>query len=167
MKTEAILYTSRTGHTRRYAELLGQALELPVFSLEEGASRLPRGSGVIYLGWLRVSRVQGYRKAARRFSVLAVCGVGLCDTGTMLDQVRKASAIPASIPLFTLQGGLDRGQLKGASKLLIAMLTKGLTDQKQRSAQDQRMLELLTRDGSYVSPENLREPIDWYRMGKP
>lgn len=167
MKAAAILYTSHTGHTRRYAELLGQTLELPVFSLEEGVSRLPRGSGVIYLGWLRVNRVQGYRRAARRFSVLAICGVGLCDTGTMLGQVRKATSIPASLPLFTLQGGLDRSQLKGASKLLIAMLTKGLADQKQRSAQDQRMLELLTRDGSYVCLENLREPIDWYRMGRP
>lgn len=167
MKAEAILYTSSTGHTRRYAELLGQALALPVFSLEEGFSHLPRGSGVIYLGWLRVSRVQGYRRAARRFSVLAVCGVGLCDTGTMLDQVRKATSIPASIPLFTLQGGLDRTQLRGANKLLIAMLTRGLTDQKQRTAQDQRMLELLTRDGSYVTLENLREPIDWCRMGRP
>ena len=33
----------------------------------------------------------------------------------------------------------------------------------QRSAQDERMLELLSRDESYVSSENLSEVLEWYR----
>ena len=33
----------------------------------------------------------------------------------------------------------------------------------QRSAQDKRMLELLSRDESYVSSENLSEVLEWYR----
>lgn len=51
-------------------------------------------------------------------------------------------------------------------KLMISMLTKGLASQKQRSAQDDRMLELLNRDGSYVSPEKLSEFLQWYREGQ-
>ena len=47
--------------------------------------------------------------------------------------------------------------------LCISMLTKGLAAQKQRSAQDNRMLELLRRDESYVSLENLSEVLRWYR----
>ena len=43
---------------------------------------------------------------------------------------------------------------------------KGLASQKQRSAQDDRMLELLNRDGSYVSPEKLSEFLQWYREGQ-
>ena len=48
-------------------------------------------------------------------------------------------------------------------KLMISMLTKGLASQKQRSAQDDRMLELLSKDENYVSPENLSEVLQWYR----
>lgn len=48
-------------------------------------------------------------------------------------------------------------------KLLISMLTRGLASQKQRSAQDDRMLELLSRDSSYVSKENLAGILQWYR----
>ncbi|MDD6047521.1 MAG: hypothetical protein PUC97_08885 [bacterium] len=48
-------------------------------------------------------------------------------------------------------------------KLMISMLTKGLAAQKQRSAQDERMLELLSRDESFVSPENLDGILQWYR----
>ena len=48
-------------------------------------------------------------------------------------------------------------------KLMISMLAKGLTAQKQRSAQDERMLELLSEDENYVSQENLAGLLQWYR----
>lgn len=75
----------------------------------------------------------------------------------------KATSIPEGIPLFTLQGGIDRSRLKGMDKLMISMLTKGLASQKRRSAQEERMLELLSRDESYVSSENIAEVLQWYR----
>lgn len=164
MECKAIVYTSNTGYTRQYARMLGEELELPVYSLEEAPVFLPGGSGVIYLGWIHASHVKGFSRAAKHFSVLAVCGVGLCDTGTLVSQVRKATAVPAEIPLFTLQGGIDRSKLKGLNKLMISMLTKGLASQKQRTEQDERMLDLLSKDASYVSKENLAPVLDWYRL---
>ena len=163
MKPTAIVYTSNTGHTREYALLLGEQTGLPVYSLDEANSQLSGGSPVIYLGWIHASHVKGYAKAASRFDLCAVCGVGLCDTGTLTSEVRKATSIPEDIPLFTLQGGIDRSRLKGMDKLMISMLTKGLASQKQRSPQDDRMLELLRKDENYVSPENLAGLLQWYR----
>ena len=162
MKPTAIVYTSSTGHTRKYALLLGEQIGLPSFSLEEANSRLPCGSPVIYQGWLHASHVKGYAKAARRFDLRAVCAVGLCDTGTLTDQVRKATSIPEGIPLFTLQGGIDRSRLKGMNKLMISMLTKGLASQKQRTAQEERMLTLLQTDANYVCAENLNGIQRWF-----
>lgn len=163
MKADAIVYLSNTGHTEQYARMLGQALGLRACSLAQAASQLPGGSRVIYLGWIRASHVSGFSKASKRFSVCAVCGVGLCDTGTLIGEVRKASSIPDDTPLFTLQGGLDRDRLAGVNKLMIALLRGGLASQKQRSAQDERMLELLSSDASFVRAENLREVLDWYQ----
>ena len=162
MMPTAIVYTSKTGFTRQYAQLLGKRLGLPVYSLEDALYGMDQGSPILYLGWIHASVIRDYRKAAKKFSVCAVCGVGLCDTGTLTDQVRKATAIPASIPLFTLQGGFDRSKLKGLDKLMISMLVKGLSSQEKRSEQDERMLALLQTDGNYVSPDNLKEILDWY-----
>ena len=162
MKPTAIVYTSNTGHTRQYALPLGEAIGIPTYSLREAKELLPTGRPVICMGWLRASRVQGYADAARHFAVCAVCGVGLCDTGTLTNEVRAATAIPADTPLFTLQGGIDRGSLKGMDKLLIAMLAKGLAAAKQPTAQDARMLELLSRDASYVRAENLAGVRQWF-----
>ncbi len=166
MKPSAIIYTSKTGHTRQYALLLGKETGLPVYSYDEAAARLPGKSPVIYLGWIHASHVKGYAGAAKQFAICAVCGVGLCDTGTLVLEVRKATSIPEDIPLFTLQGGFDRSQLKGVDKLMISMLTKGLSAQKQRSVQDERMLELLSKDASYVCMENLAAVLQWYREEK-
>ena len=163
MKPSAIIYTSNTGHTRQYALLLGDRLGLPVYSLPDANEQLPKDSPVIYLGWIHASHIKGYSRAAKQFGICAVCGVGLCDTGTLTSEVRTATSIPENIPLFTLQGGLERSRLKGMDKLMISMLTKGLASQKQRSEQDDRMLDLLSRDESYVSPENLSEVLQWYR----
>lgn len=163
MKPTAIVYTSKTGHTRQYARLLGEQTCLPVYSVKEAVSALSGGSPVIYLGWIHASHIKGYGKASKHFTVCAVCGVGLCDTGTLIYEVRKATSIPESIPLFTLQGGIDRGRLRGMDKLMISMLMSGLSAQKQLSAQDARMLELINRNESYVSPENLAEVLQWYK----
>ena len=163
MKPNSIVFTSKNGNTQKYAYMLGEQISLPVYSLEQAYSKLSDGCPIIYLGWIHASHVKGYSKAAKRFDLCAVCGVGLCDTGTLISEVRKVTAIPADIPLFTLQGGFDRSKLKGMDKLMISMLIKGLASQKQRSAQDDRMLELLRRDENYVSPENLAGILQWYR----
>lgn len=113
MRPSAIIYTSKTGHTRQYALLLGKEIDLPVYSYDEAISRLSGESPVIYLGWIHASHVKGFSNAVKRFSVCAVCGVGLCDTGTLIPEVRKATSIPEDIPVFTLQGGFYRSKLKG------------------------------------------------------
>lgn len=164
MNLKAVVYTSNTGHTQRYALMLGETTALPVYCLKEAIAKLPGGSEILYLGWIHASHVKGFSQAVKYFSVRAVCGVGLCDTGTLTDEVRKATPIPADIPLFTLQGGMNRGKLKGTNKMMISMLMKGLASQKQPTEQDSRMLQLLSQDASYVSEENLQDVLHWYRM---
>lgn len=159
---KAIVYTSGTGHTAEYANILGEKTGLPVYDLREAAKRLSNGTEIIYLGWLFANGVKGYKKAAKKYRLSAVCAVGLCDTGTMLAEVRKASSIPETTPLFTLQGGMDKTKLRGIKKLMINLLTKGLSSQKERSERDERILYLLTHDQNCVSEENIAAFAEWY-----
>lgn len=160
---KAIVYTSNTGFTARYAGILGQKTGLPVWELSEAVKQLPKGTGIVYLGWLFASNVKGYAKAARRFAIRAVCGVGLCDTGALLKEVRKAISLPEEIPLFTLQGGMDHSKLKGINKLMIGMLLKMLQKNENPTDDDRRMLQLVQNGGDYVSEENTAAFLQWYR----
>lgn len=49
MKVNAIVYTSATGFTRRYAQMLGERTGLPVHDLRGGIPPV-RGTRVLYLG---------------------------------------------------------------------------------------------------------------------
>ena len=120
---------------------------------------------VIFLGWLMAGKVQGYKKAAKRYKVQAVCGVGMGGNGSQLQEVRKANAIPEKTPLFTLQGGFDINKLSGVYKLMMTIMVKtagkGLAEKQDRTPDEDVMLEMLTRGGSRVSAENLAEVLAW------
>ena len=165
MNPNSIVYTSNTGYTAEYARLLGEKTGLPVYSLAEAEQKLAAGNCVIYLGWLMAGKVQGYKKAAKRYKVQAVCGVGMGGTGSQLQEVRKANAIPEKTPLFTLQGGFDIQKLSGVYKLMMTIMVKtagkGLAEKQDRTPDEGVMLEMLTQGGSRVSAENLAEVLAW------
>lgn len=158
----AIVFTSNTGHTAEYAKILGTKTGLPVYSLKDAQKALESNTPIIYLGWLFANTVKGYKKASQRFNICAVCAVGLCDTGTAISEIRKANTMSCELPLFTMQGGMDKAKLHGINKLMISMLTKGLSSQKEKSKDDERMLELLTHDRNYVSENNTLAFMEWF-----
>ena len=168
MKPNAIVYTSNTGYTRQYAMLLGEKTKLPVYSLDEAVQKLAQGNTVIYLGWLMAGKVQGYKKAAGRWQVEAVCGVGMGATGSQMQDLRKANALPDSMPVFTLQGGFDMARLRGVYKMMMTVMVKtagkGLAEKENRTPEEDAMLELMLHGGSRVSEENLEAVWEWYQM---
>ena len=169
MNANSIVYTSNTGYTAEYARLLGEKTGLPVYSLAEAEQKLAAGNRVYYLGWLMAGKVQGYKKAAKRYKVQAVCGVGMGGTGSHLQEVRKANAIPEKTPLFTLQGGFDIQKLSGVYKLMMTIMVKtagkGLAEKQDRTPDEDVMLEMLTQGGSRVSADNLAEVLARVEQG--
>lgn len=167
MKPNAIIYKSNTDYTKQYAELLGKKTELPVYSLEEAMQRKVSDRSVIFLGWLMAGKVQGYKKAAKRYNIAAVCGVGMGATGSQLQDVQKANILPPSMPVFTLQGGFDMKRLRGIYKLMMTIMSKTagkmLSEKKDRTPDEDDMLDLLLHGGNRVSEENLAAVLDWYQ----
>lgn len=166
MKLNAIIYTSNTGYTRQYAVLLGEKTGLPVYSLEEVNKSSFSGGSVIYLGWLMAGKIKGYTKAAKQFNVVAVCGVGMGATGSQLDDLRKNNPLPSNLPVFSVQGGFDLKKLRGIYKFMMTVMTKTLgkklADNKDRTPEEDAMLDLLINGGSCVSEKNLDAVLEWY-----
>ena len=162
----AIIYTTNTGSTERYASLLSQETGLPAYCLAEAKKKVPSGAAVIYLGWIMASSVKGYADAARRYRVRAVCAVGLGQTGTQADVVRKKTSVPAHIPVFTLQGNFDVKKLRGIYRpmmeLMVRTAGKSLSEKKNRTPEEDDMLDMMCRGGERVKPEALKAVRDWY-----
>ena len=164
---KAIVYTSNTGYTEKYAQLLAEETGLPVYSLEKAGHRLARGTEIIYLGWLMAGKIKGYAAASRRYRIAAVCGVGMSASGSQMQDLQKANKLPPELPLFTLQGGFDLQRLHGIYKLMMQTMTKtvgkGMAAKQNLSPEEDAMLELLLHGGDYVSRENLQAVLSWYQ----
>jgi len=161
MNTTAIVYTSNTGFTAQYAAMLSEKLALPAYTLADALTNLPKATPIIYMGWLMAGSVVGCRKAAKRFAIEAVIGVGLGDTGAQDDAARKACKLPADVPVFTVQGGMDHAKLKGGYKMGISLLTKVMSAKKNRTPDENKMLDLLIKGGNYVSEKELSAVLAW------
>lgn len=161
MTATAIVYVSNTGYTTRYAAMLSAKLGLPAHPLDYALKELPAGTSVIYMGWLMAGSVKDFAKAAKRFAIAAVIGVGLGDTGSQDAAVRKACRLAENVPVFTLQGGMDTARLQGPYRFAIKLLRKGMAAKKNRTPDEERMLELLIKGGDYVSEENLSAVLAW------
>lgn len=164
---KAIIYTTNTGSTAQYAKMLAEQTGLPVFSMEEAKSKVEAGSEIIYLGWIMAAKVKGYKAAAKKYKIKAVCAVGMERTGTRTEQIREKTFVPVAIPLFTLQGNFDVKKLHGLYRLMmnlmVKMVTKKLGAKTDRTQQENEMLEIMLLGGEKVCAENLGEVISWYK----
>lgn len=164
---KAIIYTSNTGSTAEYAQLLGKELNLLVHSLQQAKNKVLSGSEIIYLGWIMAGGIKGYKEAAKLYKVRAVCGVGMGQTGTQLKEVRDKNAIPQGIPLFTLQGNFDVKKLHGVYRFMMNVMVKtagkGLANITDRTPEEDDMLDMIVNGGKRVALQNLKAVTEWYK----
>lgn len=163
---QSVVYTSNTGYTAQYAELLGEKTGLPVFPLEQAKKNLSPGDEILYLGWLMAGGIKGYKEAARKYKVRAVCAVGVSTTEKQREAVRKSNAVPDGVELFSLRGGFDIKKLHGIYKIMmLAMIKtvgKKLAEKQDRTPDEDAEMELMLHGGNMVSEENLRDVLAWY-----
>lgn len=163
---DTIIYTTNTGSTEQYAKLLAQGIGLPVYSLAEAKKVVPNGTEIIYLGWITASSVKGFANAAKLYRIRAVCAVGMGQTGTQVEEVRKKNQISADVPLFTLQGNFNVKKLHGVYRLMMEIMVKAagksLAAKKDRTPAEDDMLDMMLHGGERVKAENLSAVLNWY-----
>ena len=149
----AIVYTSQTGFTRRYAEMLAQKTGLPACEL--GGPAPARGTSVLYLGWLRAGGVRGLAKARRRWDVKGVCAVGMSPepNGKVLED--------PSLPAFYLRGGYAPERLRGLARVMMAPMAFFLTRKPPQTEADRAVQEAFAHGADWTDPARLEPVLAW------
>ena len=162
-----IVYRSNTGFTREYAEMLGRAEKIKVYSVTEAERSLESGTEIFYMGPLMAGHIEGVDQAVKRYQVRGVCGVGLSPSGRqVLETISRANYVP-NAPIFYLQGGWAPKKVGWLQRRMVGMATRGLRQslqqKRERTPQEQRQLELLLRGGSCVAFRNLTPLLEWLK----
>ena len=135
-----IVYESKTGFTKRYAEMLAAKTGMKVYRVNE-LSKIDKKEEIVFLGWMKVGRIQGLKKV-RKFNVKAVCGSGTGRAGEPNAETIITGNKLEKIPFFYAQGGcLPLKDLKGTDRFMMSMFAKML---KKRKDKDENLIKQLT-----------------------
>ena len=166
---KAIVYTSNTGFTKQYAEMLGEEINVPVYEFKESKQKLNKSDEIVYMGWIMAGGIKNYNKARKIYDIKAVCPVGMSlPSEKQNNELIERHNIKEK--LFYLQGGFDKSKLKGIYGFMMNSLEKivkpKLEKKTDKTAEDKEMLDMMINGKNCVSKENLDEIIKWLNESK-
>ncbi|WP_419032069.1 hypothetical protein [Holdemanella porci] len=79
MQPRAVIYCSKHGATKEYAQCLGKKKNLPVISIDHISGYSFQNIPVYFCGWIRNGKIMGLNKASKLFMCVQVIGVGAIE----------------------------------------------------------------------------------------
>ena len=165
-----ILYGSRYGSARRYAQELSKQTDIPAVSYQE-APPLSKLETIVYIGALYAGGVLGLTKTLRRQSFgehqrLVIVTVGLADPDILQNRENIRNALQKQIPaqlygraaVFHLRGAIDYQALSLGHRTMMALLHRSLQKKpaEEWSEEDKALMETYGKQADFVDFVSLR-----------
>ena len=155
-----IVFESKTGFTKRYAEMLAAKTGMRVYRVNE-LSKIDKKEEIVFLGWMKVGRIQGLNKV-RKSNVKAVCGSGTGSAGENNAETIISGNKLEKIPFFYAQGGcLPLKDLKGTDRFMMTMFAKILKKRKDKDKKLNEAIDHIENGFDGVKEVNLVPLIEW------
>ena len=170
---KAIVYTSQTGFTQRYAEMLSEKTGVPAWSLAEAKKQLRHGDEIFYMGWLMAGSVKGLDSAMDRYVIrgAAIVGISPQGNGELWTEAKINGGFgEGGARVFYLRGGYAPERLGRIQRFLMGRMAKSVTRQVQAlgdaaTEENLQMVEVFRSGGDFVREEALEEIAEWFRQG--
>lgn len=163
MKKIAVVYQSKYGATRKYAEWIAGELSCDLFEGKEiKASDLLPYDTIILGGGLYAGGVNGIKILTKNFSkfsnknlVLFTCGLADPSDTVNTDHIKKSlnkeltEEMQDKIKLFHLRGAMDYSKLSPMHRTMMALVCK-MTEKKDQDSLTDENKEMLASYGKSV-----------------
>ena len=165
-----IIYGSRYGSARRYAQELSKQTDIPAVSYQE-APPLSKLETIVYIGALYAGGVLGLTKTLRRQSFekhqrLIIVTVGLADPDIPQNRENIRNALQKQIhaqlygraAIFHLRGAIDYQALSLGHRTMMALLHLSLQKKpaEEWSEEDRALMETYGKQADFVDFVSLR-----------
>ena len=165
-----IIYGSRYGTTKQYAEELSKRTNIKAISFKKFNQQINDYDNIIYLGALYAGGVLGMSKTLKKLNNISnkkilIATVGLSDPTDEVNKNNIRNNIKNQIPkevlekakIFHLRGGIDYSKLNFAHKTMMKLLynaVKNLPNEKQ-TAEDRAMIETYNKKVNFIDFSSL------------
>lgn len=161
-----ILYNSKTGFTKRYAEWLAEEIPCDLLSYDErDTAKFDDYDAVVYGGWAHAGTVAGFKWFKEQLpklsgKIVAVFATGATPAGTPEQMEMLAQKPAGNLPFFYCQSGLCYEKMGTGNKLLMSMFRKMM---KKMKGEDSEMYQMLCHSYDISSKELLTPLIQYLR----
>jgi len=179
MSDTVVLYKSKHGTTKQYAEWIAEDLRADISE----ASSFPGGawekySKVIYCGSMYANSVKGLRLLARYHSrlrgkkiIVVGCGLSYPHIVETIQRIVNGMAkqlpkgLHANVRLFLVRGAVCYSKLGIFEKMILKMLETTLRkrDPNTLNPEEQEMLGALGKDFSFVDRSMIQPILDYHK----
>jgi len=167
----AVIYKSRYGTTKQYAQWIAEDLGASLFEASQMKPvQLMDYDVVVYGGALYVGRILGSKLVTQnpcKALVLFTVGLATPEITDFTEIISKnLSALPPEeIKIFHLQGGIDYGRLSLLHKLLMACKKKFVekTPVDERTSDDYELLDTYGAKLDFTDKEKIKPLVDYVR----
>lgn len=162
-----IIYYSKTGFTRQYAEWLAEALGCSCVPYERRKQIDPKQYDMVVFGsWCHAGRIKKLKWFLEKFNVGADCRKAVFAVGamppdnpvvkTLFEQNMSAEDFK-KIPAFYVPGGLRYEKMGLTSRLMMKAFSQMVANKKDKTADEEEMAQIISRsfdisDRSYLEP---------------
>ncbi len=162
MKT-AVIYVSKTGFTRRYAEWIGEELPADCFELADAKGKsFKEYDTIIFGGWLcagKISKIEWFRGHLKQWQgkkLLLYFTGGSTMAAQDVSSIQKGVDL-GDIPVFYCPGGINYENMSISSRCMMKAFAKMLASKEDKTKEEMRMAEMISRsfdlsDVKYIEP---------------
>lgn len=172
MERTVVIYESKYGYTRKYAQWIGEALSCPVLERREMHPRnLTQYGTVIYGGGLYAGGISGIKFITKNWGILSekdvvifTCGLADPENPENIANIRKSlgkiftKEMIEHVRLFHLRGGIDYSRLSVIHRSMMSMLRQMLLkkDDRELSEEDRQVIETYGQCLDFTDHESIR-----------
>lgn len=177
MKNIIVIYESKYGYTKRYAEWIAEVLSCPLFEKKSvTTSDLKSADTIIYGGGLYAGGVSGVKLLIENWDLISNKKIALFTTGlanpkeaenvtNIRNGIRKAlpPEMFEKITFFHFHGGIDYSRLGFIHKSMMAMLRKMLLKkaESELTYEDKGLLDTYGGVVDFTDKESIQPLIKW------
>lgn len=167
----AVIYKSKSGYTKNYAEWISEALGAKLLEGEEAKRQnLKEYDTLIFGGGLYASGINGIKTIKKSINLYPTKNIIVYTTGASpgrkeeIDSVIKKNFTDqeqGAIKFFYLRGGFDYSKCSAIDKVLMKMLEVILKNKKNLAPDERGMLNAYKTPMDFTKKENTEELVDY------
>lgn len=169
MKT-LVIYRSKTGFTKRYAEWIGEELSCEVVDFNySGKVSFKDVNLIIYGAYIHAGKINGIKKI-KKLAEEKKCRLVVFATGAspaeMHDEIAnmwKGNEIDDKTPHFYMQSGLCYEKMDLFSKLMMKLFAKMMKNKKDRTQSEAGMADAIQKSYDASSREFIKPLVEYVR----